>query len=114
MLHVEAVIRMLEPGYDVTRIAARRRNTTNPHFKRGTVFRSALAVLRKATKPLTSRQIAEALFHERGIPKPSRHDLRNLIGGVHASLRNHEGKSVEAVGEGMPVKWRLKSDAGQE
>ena len=35
MKHVEAVIRMFEPGFDVTKIAARRRYSVNPIFRRG-------------------------------------------------------------------------------
>jgi len=39
MKHVEAVIRMFDPEYDVRRIAVRRRNRTNGLFKRCTLFR---------------------------------------------------------------------------
>ena len=52
MKHVEAVIRMLSPGYDVRRIAVRRRRQGNPWFKRGECFRHALEVLGVAEKPL--------------------------------------------------------------
>jgi hypothetical protein len=47
MVHVEAVLKMLEPGYDVRPIAVRRRKP-NPWFKRGTVFRHALDAIRTA------------------------------------------------------------------
>jgi len=33
--------------------------------------------------------------------------VRDLIGGVNASLQNNAGKSVEKVGEGMPARWKL-------
>jgi hypothetical protein len=56
MMHVEAVLKMLEPGYDVRPIAVRRRRP-NKWFKRGTVFRHALDVLRAAEGPLTTREI---------------------------------------------------------
>ena len=60
MRHVKAVIQMLEPGFDVTGIAARRRYRTNQHFKRGTIFNRALDVLRVAVvnvilPPVTKR-----------------------------------------------------------
>jgi hypothetical protein len=45
MKHVEAVLRLLEPGYDTRRIAVQRRYNPNPIFKRGSVFRAALAKL---------------------------------------------------------------------
>ena len=108
MRHVEAVIRLLEPSFDVRRITARRRYKSNPLFKRGQIFRAVVDKLRRASSPLTSREITVALLKDREIERPPVAMLRNLYGGVHASLRNHEGKTVETVGEGMPAKWRLK------
>jgi hypothetical protein len=58
MMQVEAVVKMLEPGFNVASIAAKRRNKSNPWFKRGTLFRSAVDVLRRAGIPsrITSGQ----------------------------------------------------------
>jgi hypothetical protein len=112
MKHVEATLRMLEPGFDVRRIAARRKNRENPFFKRGTIFRTVQGILREATAPMTTRQIVEALFRQKGIEKPPLGDVRSLVGAVHSSLKNHQGKTVEAVGEGMPVRWGLSSEGG--
>src|SRR5713226_3654302 len=66
MLHVEAVLKMLEPGYNVRSIAVRRRKP-NPWFKRGTVFRHALDALRAAGKPLTSREIVVRMLAAKGV-----------------------------------------------
>jgi len=60
MKHVEAVIRLFDPAYAIGRIAARRRYKGNGIFKRGTLLRQALEVLRKAQGPLTAREITEA------------------------------------------------------
>jgi hypothetical protein len=62
MMQVEAVLQMLQPNFDVRSISAKRRNKSNPWFKRGTLFRSAVDVLRRATAPMTAREIAEALI----------------------------------------------------
>jgi hypothetical protein len=105
--HVEAVIRMLEPEFNLRGIAARRKNLRNPFFKRGTIFRSVQGILREATVPMTTRQIVEKLFRQRGIEKPKMADVRGMVGAVHSSLKNHQGKTVESVGEGMPAKWAL-------
>jgi hypothetical protein len=35
MMQVEAVLQMLQPGFSVASIAAKRRNKSNPWFKRG-------------------------------------------------------------------------------
>jgi hypothetical protein len=59
MMQVEAVVKMRQPGFNVASIAAKRRNKSNPWFKRGTLFRSAVDVLRRAGSPMTAREIAE-------------------------------------------------------
>jgi hypothetical protein len=53
MMQVEAVLQMLRPGFSVAAIAAKRRVKSNPWFKRGTLFRSAVDVLRRAEAPMT-------------------------------------------------------------
>jgi hypothetical protein len=50
---------MLQPGFSVAAIAAKRHVKSNPWFKRGALFRSAVDVMRRAGIPLTARQIAE-------------------------------------------------------
>jgi hypothetical protein len=52
VMQVEAMVKMLQPGFNVASIAARRRNKSNPWFKRGTLFRSAVDVLRRAQAPM--------------------------------------------------------------
>jgi hypothetical protein len=42
MMQVEAVLQMLQPGFSVASVAAKRRNKGNPGFKRGTLFKSAV------------------------------------------------------------------------
>ncbi len=56
MRHVEAVPRMLEPNFDVRKIAVRRRYKANPLFKRGDVFRQVLGILRTVEHPVTARE----------------------------------------------------------
>jgi hypothetical protein len=107
MLQVEAVMKLLQPGYDVRPIAVRRRKP-NPWFKRGMVFRCAREVLRDAMGPMLTREIAETMLARKGITNAPQRAVRDLAGGVQFSLRNHDGKSVETVGEGMPVRWFLK------
>lgn len=109
MKHVEAVLKMLDPSYSIRSIAVRRRKP-NPYFKRGTIFRSVLEILRDAPAPLMTSEITSRLFALKGVITPSREDFRNLFGGVHASLRNNEDKNVRSVGEGAPAKWELIGD----
>src|ERR1700682_4971079 len=66
MLHIEAVIKMLDPTFNLARITVKRRKA-NGWFKRGTLYRKALDVLRTATEPLTARQIGAAHLNQRGL-----------------------------------------------
>src|SRR5208282_2968616 len=98
MIHVEAVIRLFDPTYNVRGIAARRRYKGNAWFKRGTILRNALDTLRKAHGPLTAREITERMLAARGAqanPKA----MRSLIASVQTSLQNHEGKTVARGGQ---------------
>ncbi len=107
MIHVEAVIRLFDPTYNVTRIAARRRYKGNGVFKRGTILRNALDVLRKTQEPLTAREITEQMLAVQGAPPPKAKAMRSLIASVQTSLQNHNGGAVLRLGEGFPTRWKI-------
>jgi hypothetical protein len=108
MLQVEAVLQMLQPGFSVAAMAAKRRNKSNPWFKRGTLFRSAVDVMRRAGTPMTAREIAEALIVGKA-PAATRKQAIDLQAAILAALRKRDGKTV--VGDGAPARWRLKEAA---
>jgi hypothetical protein len=108
MVQVEAVMKMLDPDFNARAISAKRRNTGNPWFKRGTLYRSAIDVLRRATAPMTAREIALALLDGKR-PEPTRKQEINLQAAILAALQKRNGKSV--VGEGDPARWKLKEAA---
>ena len=85
MKHVEAVLKLLVPGYDVRPIAIRRRKH-NPWFKRGTALRAVLAVLRTAEKPLTAREISERMLKAKGVTDPDRVEFHKLVGSISSAL----------------------------
>src|ERR1700693_2323173 len=64
MMQVEAVLQMLQPGFSVAAIAAKRRNKSNP-CSSAALYRSAVDVLRRAGAPMTAREIADALIAEK-------------------------------------------------
>jgi hypothetical protein len=109
MLHVEAVIKMLDPTYNLRRISVKRRQP-NPWFKRGTVYRRAVDALRTATEPLTAREIAERVLAAAKVDNPKRAAVADLTGSILASLRNHVGKGIERTNEGAPARWRLSAN----
>ena len=99
---------MLQPGFNVASIAAKRRNKSNPWFKRGTLFRSAVDVMRRAGTPMTAREIAEALIAGKA-PQATRKQAIDLQAAILAAMRKRNGGTV--VGEGAPARWRLKEAA---
>jgi hypothetical protein len=105
MLQVEAVVKMLQPGFNVASIAAEHRNKSNPWFKRGTLFRSAVDVQRRASTPMTAREIAETLIAGKA-PQAKRKQAIDLQAAILVALRKRNGGIV--AGEGAPARWRLK------
>jgi len=102
MVHVEAVLKMLAPGENIARIAVRRRKP-NPWFKRGTLWRAVLDVLRGAHAPMTVPAITAAMLAAKGVQEPAPERRRDLEGAVRAALKAHDGRGV--WGEGMPLQW---------
>jgi hypothetical protein len=90
MLQVEAVKKMLDPGFNVAGIAIKRRRTGNPWFKRGTLSRAVIDTLRRATGPMTARQISDALLAGRK-PEPTRKQAIDVQAAVLAVLRKRNG-----------------------
>ncbi len=118
MRHVEAVLKLLVPGYDVRPIAIRRRKP-NPWFKRGTVLRRVLAVLREAKEPMTAREITDAVLAAHGVKEPNAVEVRKLAVTVQICLRASQRRDsaqcsrrhprpmgIEGGYRGSHVRWR--------
>src|SRR3982074_1047461 len=108
VMQVEAVVKMLQPGFNAASIAAQRSNKSNPWFKRGTRFGSAVDVLRQAQAPMTAREIADTLIAGKA-PQATRKQAVDLQAAILAALRKRDGDMV--TGAGAPARWRL---AGEE
>jgi hypothetical protein len=67
-------------------ISARRKQATNPWFKRGTLFRAALDVLRTATAPLTVTQLTYAVLESHGIADATRKQRLGIESGRSAGF----------------------------
>jgi hypothetical protein len=106
MVHVEEVLKLLQPGYNVRTISVRRRKL-NPWFKRGTLFRAALDVLRDAGGPISTTEVLNRMLAAKGVTNATRQQLKSLRDGIHSSLYNHKGALVERVGHGVPSVWKI-------
>lgn len=107
MKHVEAVLKLLQPGYDVRPIAVRRKKL-NPWFKRGTVLRHVLGVLRKADSPLTAREITERMVMAHGVSNPDPGAIRALTTTVSSCLQSYRDRAVAAHDKSVPCRWSIK------
>ncbi len=98
---------MLVPDYNLNRTAVKRR-ATNKWFKRGTLYRKAVDVLRTATEPMTATDLAWAVLAAEGIQTDDKKAVQILGQGIQGCLRNHAGKGVQQVNEGIPARWKLR------
>ena len=69
----------------------------------GTVWRSALDVLRQAEAPLSAAEITARMLAAKGVQHPDMKAVRELEGAVRAALRLHDGSTVSSGG--FPVRW---------
>jgi hypothetical protein len=109
MLAVEHVIKLFDPDFNARTISARRRQKTNPWFRRGTLFREALGVLRTATGPLTVAEITAGVLAAKGVRDATDAQRRGVEAGIRSCLETNAGKTVQRVGEGVPKRWKITS-----
>jgi len=107
MLAVEHVIKLFDPDFNARAISAKRRQRTNPWFKRGTLFREALDVLRTATGPLTVGDITASVLAAKGITDATVKQRNGIAAGIRSCLEANAGKTVERAGEGVPRRWTV-------
>jgi hypothetical protein len=110
MLHIEAVIKMLDPAFNLARITVKRRKA-NGWFKRGTLYRKALDVLRTAEQPMTATDIARKMLEAHNVKNAGKTEAQIVAQGILRGLLSHNGKGVQNVAEGKPAKWKLEEDA---
>lgn len=104
--HIDATIRVFEPEFDVETIPASRPQKRVKLFRQGELGRMLLDALRKADRPLSSREIADAVMQAMGHTEKS---LPALAQRVRSNLSYHEKQTgrVVKVGKGVNAKWKL-------
>ncbi len=71
----------------------------------GTCGRRGMEVLRKAAKPMTSRQVAVQVLREVGNDHPDPRMVQRTLNAIEASFRKHKGRTVVSSGK-YPAQWR--------
>lgn len=105
--HIDAVIQMFKPGYDVAAILPKRSFGKNPAgVPKGSGGRYALTILREVGKPLTATEIADKVLLRLG--KPNTPEARKMLTTtIVSTLSRRKDGAVIYDASTHPGKWRL-------
>jgi hypothetical protein len=108
VLHVDAVIRLMDPAFQPDAIVPKKRRQGRNWFGNGELLRSVLETLRKAPEPMTAKEVALAIMEQRGFDVNDGGTLRLVEKRVFATVLRREGSLVEKVVYGpRAVGWRI-------
>lgn len=109
LAHLDAVIRMFRPSYDLSKIATKRSiKRSKTGTARGSGTREALTILREAGEPLTSRDIAERILLKRG-EELCAETIGRLANNIHGTLSRRKDGAVVIDASQYPAQWKLAS-----
>jgi len=107
LVHLDATLRMFAPDTEAAEIRPKAVRRRNAWFGKGECGRLVYGILRTAARPMTSREIAEALLSGRGLD-PADHRTRDLIQKtVHGILKRAVPTVVAATTDGQAFAWRV-------
>src|SRR5689334_23358801 len=81
ILHLDAVIRLMDPEFQPDSIVAKRKRQRREWFGNGELLRSVLETLRCAAEPLTAKEVALAVMERKGF------DVNDAPAGRHRAVR---------------------------
>lgn len=115
LVHIDAVIRLFDPGYDFSQLKAKRPVTEDDVFRPGEVPLLALDFLREHKAPISTIELAQRLLEKKGAPRLSSKRFQSLTSKLHASLQTQFRRGlVEKVGKtrNRAILWELKQNQG--
>lgn len=107
--HLDRTLLLFDPSYEIASIKPKAFRPPADWSKRGQMTRLILGILRRATEPLTSRDIALQLMTERALDVGDEKLCRLMTKRVGVALRGQRDKGAAAsiAGAGMSVLWSL-------
>ncbi len=105
LAHLEAVIRMFDPGWDGN-VKPIRPKASIRWGKRGLCTRMAIDVLRTASEPLTIREITDRVIARLGVPVGDETVFHSVSCTVRDTLKRRAA-FVRCVGDRKPRRWEL-------
>jgi hypothetical protein len=106
LAHLDATMRLFDPGIRPKDIRPRQRRTHNAWFRRGECPRLIYDELREANQPVTTRELAERIMRGKGIPATDDHQ-RELVQKTLLGSLNRLKETIERVETAGVVGWRL-------
>ena len=107
--NLDATILMFDPDYRIEAIKAKAFRPPADWANRGEMTRIVLSILRQASEPLTTRDIALELLVSRALDKDDQRLLRLMSKRVGVALRGQRDKGVvkSEQGPGQYVLWKI-------
>lgn len=105
---LDATLLLFDPSYEIASIKPKAFRPPEDWSKRGEMTRLILGILRKATEPLTSADIAAQLIAERAL-EPTEKLQRLMTKRVGVALRGLRDRDIAAseAGPGQSVLWQI-------
>lgn len=106
LIHLREAIHLFQPSYKIHLIRPLRTYKRDPRFKAGQRIRAALDVLRAASEPLTSHEIATRIYEGHFPAEKSPHAIEALRSALDVTLGRYEQRAI-VRGDGQPKRWAL-------
>lgn len=113
---LDATLLQFDPKLEIETIKPRAFRPPKDWSKRGEMMRLILSVLRRATEPLTTRDIAFELIVERALDKTDQKLIRLMSKRVGVSLRcqRDAGRVKAVLGPGQYNLWQIDRGIAEE
>ena len=106
LTHLDATMRLFDPDIRPEEIRPRRQRARNAWFHPGECLRLIHDVLRDASQPLTTRELAERVIDAKAIPAANDRG-RALIRKTILGSLNRAKETIERTETGGAIKWRV-------
>ncbi len=106
---LDATLLMFDPEYDIPSIKPKAFRPPDDWSRRGEMTRLCSGILRQATEPLTSRDVAVQLIAERALDKDDPRLVRLMTKrcGVALRLQRDKGTVTSEYGPGQYKLWEI-------
>jgi len=106
LTHIDAVIKIMDPAFDLDSLPVKHISTRPKMFGRGEITRVVYDILRTASGPLTVPEITDAAMPALGKDETQRMPIsRQIRNKLNYHMTNRQ--TVKRDGEGRNARWSL-------